>query len=347
MQLLEDICRHRSVAIAGLAKNAGKTECLNYILRHAGETGRRFAITSIGVDGENRDQVTDTHKPEITLSAEMYFVTSEMHYRQKRLTAEILDLSTYQTSLGRLVTARAVDSGKVILSGPADTATVRRLITSMQGLGVQTTIVDGALSRLSLSAPEVTDAMVLATGAALSPNIQRIVQQTRYVYDLISLPRIEGKLAEALGSIQQGVRTVDTGGGVHDPGIQSAYMVESRKDELFRHGKTIYVAGAVSEKLMKFLASQREVKGTVLIMKDFTRMFAEPQTYYTFLRKGGSVKVLHTTQLIAVTVNPRSPQGYTVDTGQLQDALRQHISVPVYDVMEIQKKEREQSLQTA
>lgn len=57
----------------------------------------------------------------------------------------------------------------------------------MKRFDVDTTIVDGALSRLSLSSPAVTEAMVLATGAALSCNIPQLVRKTKYVYDLICL----------------------------------------------------------------------------------------------------------------------------------------------------------------
>lgn len=336
MRLLEEICRCHSVAFAGLAKNAGKTECLNYVLRQARNSAHTLALTSIGVDGESRDQVLETRKPEITLYPGMLFTTSEAHYLRRRLTSEIIEVSDSRTALGRLVTARAVTPGNVILSGPADTASMRRLSLRLRQLGAETVLIDGALSRLSLSAPEVSDALILSTGAALSPNIPRIVRQTRYVYDLISLPQIPEPLAAELAQVSQGIRTVDSEGNVHDPGIVSAYMLDSHRDKLFSHGTTIYVAGAVSEKLMKFLASQREAASIRLIMRDFTRMFADPATYYTFLRKGGSVAVLHSARLLAITVNPLSPQGYSVDADLLTKALQEQVDVPVIDVMKEQ-----------
>lgn len=49
---IEEILKYNSIAIVGLAKNAGKTECLNYILRKVKNTGKRFALTSIGIDGK-------------------------------------------------------------------------------------------------------------------------------------------------------------------------------------------------------------------------------------------------------------------------------------------------------
>lgn len=75
---IEEILKYNSIAIVGLAKNAGKTECLNYILRKVKNTGKRFALTSIGIDGENRDQVCQTPKPEIEIFEDMIFITSEM-----------------------------------------------------------------------------------------------------------------------------------------------------------------------------------------------------------------------------------------------------------------------------
>ena len=85
MGFVDDISDYRSLAIVGLEKNTGKTECLNYILRRIKDSADRFALTSIGIDGENRDQVCQTPKPEIIVPEGMIFVTSEKHYRERRL----------------------------------------------------------------------------------------------------------------------------------------------------------------------------------------------------------------------------------------------------------------------
>lgn len=332
MALIDEILRYKSVAIVGLAKNAGKTETLNYILKSAERRGAPVGITSIGIDGESTDQVTRTSKPEITLYPGITFVTSEKHYRQRRLTAEIIGLSEETTSLGRLVTGRVEIGGKVILSGPADTSALRRLLKNMEAGGVATTLVDGALSRLSLASPAVTDAMVLATGAALTPSIERIVRHTRFVYDMISLDAVEEPLRSKLLPITVGVCAVADGDEVINLNLSSVLMPEKIKDRLLAHGSRLYVAGAVTDKLLLFLRSQKNVAETELIVRDFTRIFAEPMTVYTFLRKGGRIRVLQRSRLLAVSVNPWSPQGYTVNSELLQDELRKCIDVPVYDV---------------
>lgn len=324
--------RHRSVAIVGLAKNTGKTECLNYILRHVKDAGRRMALTSIGIDGESLDQVSQTPKPEIKVYEDMVFVTSEKHYREKRLIAEVMDISTEQTSLGRLVTARAVSPGKVLLSGPAKAESARRLIEGMRRHSVDTTIVDGALSRLSIGSPTVTDAMILATGAALSCNIPQLTRMTKYVYDRIRLPQVAPELAERLAPIESGVWAVDKDGEVRDLGIPSIFMAVGHKERLFQYGNTLYVAGVVSDNFMRFLRQQKNAAELTLVIRDFTKMFATMEAYYAYLKKGGRVEVLHSSKLLAVCVNPLAPNGYRLDSDELREAIQTSLGVPAYDV---------------
>lgn len=335
MPFIEEILKYKSIAIVGLAKNAGKTECLNYILRNVKNTGKRFALTSIGIDGESRDQVCQTPKPEIEIYEGMVFITSEKHYRSKRLVAEIMDVSTQRTSLGRLITAKAVSSGKALLSGPADTASLRTLIQDMSRFDIDTTIVDGALSRLSLSSPAVTEAMVLATGAALSCNIPQLVRKTKYVYDLIRLEEAAPDITRKLMDIEQGVWAIDEEGNVRDLDIPSVFMLENRKDDIFKHGNTLYVAGAISDKLLQFLRQQKQAREITLIMRDFTKMFASMESYYAFIKKGGTIQVLQKSKLLAVCINPQSPEGYCLDSDELRVAMQKSLGIPVYDVRRI------------
>lgn len=247
-----------------------------------------------------------------------------------------MDVSTQQTSLGRLVTARAVSSGKVLLSGPADTGSLRTLIHDMKRWDVDTTIVDGALSRLSLSSPAVTEAMVLATGAALSCNIPQLVRKTKYVYDLICLNEAAPDIVRKLMAIEQGVWSIDDEGNIYDLDIPSVFMLENKKDDIFKHGNTLYVAGAISDKLLQFLRQQKQIREITLIMRDFTKMFASMETYYAFVKKGGTIQVLQKSKLLAVCINPQSPDGYCLDSDELRVAMQTSLGIPVYDVKRIE-----------
>ena len=58
MPFIKEILNYESLSIVGLEKNVGKTECLNYILYRLPLEKIKVAVTSIGIDGENKDQVT-------------------------------------------------------------------------------------------------------------------------------------------------------------------------------------------------------------------------------------------------------------------------------------------------
>lgn len=332
---IDEVLKYQSVAIVGLAKNAGKTECLNYIIDQAYGKGKRLALTSIGIDGESSDQVTHTPKPEIRIHPEMLFITSEKHYQARQTVAEILTIGDQHTALGRLVTARALTPGKVLLSGPSDTTALKQTIEQATRQGADVVLVDGALSRLSLGSPAVTDALVLATGAAVSANIPQLVRKTKYVYDLIRLEAVEENLARQLMPVEKGIWAIDREGRLHDLEIPSALMLEKYRDKLFSRGHTLFVAGVISDQLLKFLRAQKEAADICLIMKDFSKMFASMENYYAFLKKGGSIRVVQQSKLLAVCINPYSPEGYLLDSDQLRAAMEKELKVRVYDVKKV------------
>lgn len=329
MPLAEEIARYGSVAVAGLAKNVGKTVTLNHLIREGHRKGLTLGVTSIGVDGESIDQVSMTRKPEIRIYKGMRFATSEAHFRQRRIEAEITGLSGRYTSLGRVVTGRALADGKILLSGPADTVSLRQTIEALKAKGASTVLVDGALSRVSLASPAVTDALILATGAALSPDISRIVARTAFVCRLTALPQIERPLVEKVDGLDADIWGIDEELAVRPLGIGSALNIEKARARLFAFGTTIYNPGIVTERFLKFIASQKEAAEIHLIVRDFTRMFAEPQTVKAFLSKGGRISVAKGTHLLGVTANPYSPAGYSVDKERLVEALRERLEVPV------------------
>jgi hypothetical protein len=205
MQLIEQIKQYKSVSIVGMAKNTGKTTCLNYILNKLAQENYKVSVTSIGVDGEERDVLYDTLKPRITLYKNNIFVTSEKHFNEKQIEAKIISISNQQTALGRLITAEAQNTGQVILSGPSDSVLLFKYISMFNAMGISLTLVDGALNRMSLASPSVTDALVLCTGAACSIKLDQLIKKIKYQYELINLPQAEEELFTIIANIHEGV----------------------------------------------------------------------------------------------------------------------------------------------
>lgn len=331
-ELLKSILSCRSLSIVGMAKNTGKTVCLNYVLDQLRATDKVIAVTSIGLDGEKTDQVTQTEKPEVTLAVGTYFVTTEYHYRQRQLLSEICQLSEDTTSLGRLVTARVLQEGKAILAGPSSTGRIRTLIGELRELGVDLTIVDGALSRKSPASPAVTDGLILTTGAAIAPDLNSIVSKTKFVYQLTQLSEYEVDNRDELMQYESGIYALEEG-GAHRLPIASSLLFTKCKDILFSHGNTLFVSGIVTDNMLDYLRMQPNVKDIQLIVKDFTKIFVTPFVLQGFLQKGGRLRVLKRPNLLAMCVNPTSPSGFKLESEHLCAALRQVVGVPVYDVV--------------
>lgn len=334
MPFTGDILNYRSVAVVGTAKNTGKTECLNYIIHRLHHHNPSMAITSVGVDGETCDQVTRTQKPEITIYEPMMFVTSETHFRQRRFMAEIVDVSGHSTSLGRLVTARALEPGKVLLSGPADTATLTATLDELSARGISLTLVDGALSRKSQGSPAVTGAMILTTGAAWSASLPVLVRKTKFLCDMIALRETTPDLKNLLAG-KTTICNVDDQGRVTDLGIGTAFGLETTETDLLRFGNTLFIPGAVTDKLLNNLKVQKEAGRIRLIVRDFTRIFASREIVQQFLQKGGTIEVMLRTHLLAVCINPAAPDGTLLNSEALRESLSEKIGLPVWDVRKL------------
>ena len=330
-ELLKSILPCRSLSIVGMAKNTGKTVCLNYVLDQLRTTDKVISVTSIGLDGEKTDQVTQTEKPEVTLAVGTYFVTTEYHYRQRQLLSEICQLSEDTTSLGRLVTARVLQEGKAILAGPSSTGRIRTLIGELQELGVDLTIVDGALSRKSPASPAVTDGLILTTGAAIAPDLNSIVSKTKFVYQLTQLSEYEVDNRDELMQYESGIYALEEG-RAHRLPIASSLLFTKCKDILFSHGNTLFVSGIVTDNMLDYLRMQPNVKDIKLIVKDFTKIFVTPFVLQGYLQKGGRLCVLKRPNLLAMCINPTSPSGFKLESEQLRAALQQVVGVQVYDV---------------
>jgi len=332
MTFINEILNYDSLSIVGLQKNTGKTVSLNYVLDRLPVERKRIAVTSIGIDGETTDQVTLTQKPEIYLRQGMYFGTSEMHYRQKRIVSELIDVSDENTSLGRVVTAKALTGGKILLSGPSSTSGLKRWVKDMHRIGLDLVIIDGALSRMSLASPAVSQCMILATGAAYSTNMTTLVQQTKFIVDLINIDLADEATIKMLMPIEKGVWFVDSESVLHEIKTVSSLSQEMRFEGM-DDCKMLYVAGALVDGFVEKVRKNPKLKNTELVVRDFTKIFVSPQQYRMFLKTGGTIRVLQKSKLIAVTVNPTSPLGVTLDSDTLCAKLSEAIQLPVYDLM--------------
>lgn len=332
MPFVRDILNYNSLSIVGLDKNTGKTECLNYLLRRL-PPDYKAAVTSIGIDGEEKDQVTRGVKPEITLREGLLFSTAEAYYRSRKLGAELLDISEENSSMGRIVTGRVIREGKILLAGPSSTQSLKRWMQDIGRYGVDLKIVDGALNRLSLASPAVSQAMILSTGAAYSAELNTLVNKTKYVVELISSAMTDKRIVEGFEGLDNGIWGRSDEGEVVNITRKSSLILKEINEDFLKKCKIIYVAGALTDTFLSILNNSPLLRGTTLVVDDFTKVFVSEQSMRLFKRRGGVLEVMRKSKLIAVCVNPTAPNGYVLDSDLLCGKLEEAIGLPVYDIV--------------
>ena len=344
MPFIAELIKYKSCSIVGLEKNTGKTECFNYVMQRLPLDKIRVAVSSIGIDGETTDQVTKTAKPEIFLREGIYFGTSEKHYLTKLLTSELLEISDENTSLGNIVIGKALTPGKLLLSGPSSTNGLRRWMNEMRKYDIDLTIIDGALSRLSLASPAVSESMILATGAAYSANINTLVQKTAFVVQMINLELTSQENYDTFIDINSGVWAIDSdndsdndndfGKKLVDLKVASSLSININTEGL-KKCKTLYVSGALTDNFVNHIRQNKIFNETEIVVRDFTKIFLTPMTYNTFVNNKRKITVLQKSKLIAVCVNPTSPNGIVLDSEKLCKTLSEAINLPVYDLKKV------------
>ncbi|MCH3924403.1 MAG: ParA family protein [Bacteroidales bacterium] len=339
MPFIKDILRYKSISFVGMDKNAGKTETLNYVLsRLHSFNNKSVAVTSIGIDGETIDQVTKTSKPKIFIYPNTIFITAENLYSQKQIVSVVEDISKESTSLGRLVSARSLSFGNVLLSGPTNTSWLKQFISKLEQQ-CDICLIDGALSRKSFASPSITQAMILSTGAVVSASIDKITEKTSFVYQMTQLPIVNQSLANKLSEFNTGIFSIDDNNKYTKLNIPSMLMIDKYKDEIFSHSKTIYVSGMITDKLLEMINTQKNINDYTLIIKDFTHIFSSNTLTNMFLNNGGKIKCLFKANLVAITANPVSPLGFKVNNDKMINSLREKIDVPVYNIKNINDNE--------
>ena len=340
MPFIAELIKYKSCSIVGLEKNTGKTECFNYVMQRLPLDKIRVAVSSIGIDGETTDQVTKTAKPEIFLREGVYFGTSEKHYLTKLLTSELLEISDENTSLGNIVIGKALTPGKLLLSGPSSTNGLRRWMNEMRKYDIDLTIIDGALSRLSLASPAVSESMILATGAAYSANINTLVQKTAFVVQMINLELTSQENHDTFININNGVWAIDFDADndfekkLVDLKVASSLSININTEGL-KKCKTLYVSGALTDNFVNHIRQNKIFNETEIVVRDFTKIFLTPMTYNTFVNGKRKITVLQKSKLIAVCVNPTSPNGIVLDSEKLCKTLSEAINLPVYDLKKV------------
>lgn len=329
--------RYRRVSIIGMEKNVGKTTVLNYLIAKI-EDRKIVGLTSIGRDGEEVDVVTTTSKPRIYVYPNTVIATARECLRNCDITKEILYTTDFSTPMGNIVIVRAISAGYVDIAGPSFNTQVKEILEIMEGFGVEIAIVDGALSRKGSAMSDVTQATILSTGAALSLDMDKVIEQTKTTVSLLQLEEYED--CDKKVEIERGFKSsravvIQEDGQIFKlEGLSSLESNIEIKNYLNEDVRVIAIRGAVTQKFLEVLIKNREnFKNLILVIRDGTRVFTDFITLKKLEACGVKIKVLNPINLLFVTCNPHSPLGYDFPKERFRSLLEESLSVDVIDVV--------------
>ncbi|MFA6573745.1 MAG: hypothetical protein WCT13_06310, partial [Patescibacteria group bacterium] len=191
--------RYTIIGIAGTAKNTGKTTTLNCLLQEASRRNYSVAVTSIGFDGEEIDNVTSLPKPRITVYPNFIVTTSQKCLNHSTANVEILHRTGLYTSLGEIVIVRVIQEGLVVIAGPNKTNELRMIVETMKSYPCDYMFVDGSLNRIVPMT--VVDSIIFTTGGARSTDIPELCNEMLTIESLFQFSIIGNDAIDAADTL--------------------------------------------------------------------------------------------------------------------------------------------------
>ena len=180
----------RAIYFMGMAKNTGKTEAFNAVIREAAQTKLRLGLTSIGWDGELEDRLFQHAKPRIFVPAGFVCATSEALIDTCSAKVIILHKTRFRTLFGHIVIVQAHTEGEIELAGPLWGNQLKEVISYLNNSGAELILIDGAIDRSAAASPMLTDSCILATGAVLHKEMNVVISKTQDLVTQMTLPGI-------------------------------------------------------------------------------------------------------------------------------------------------------------
>ena len=333
--------KYKTISIVGTSKNAGKTVTMNHIITEAAERGITLGLISTGRDGERRDVLTNTEKPAVFASKGSIITTVENSLgnvaESERAGIEILEVTGYNTPMGKVVVGKVLEPGNVEISGPRSSATIKQMCYMMQDFGANLVLVDGSLDRRASAAPFVSDGTIIATGAALSRTMDIVLQKTKHLVSLYSIPEADDIILEIAACAVKNKETVivDMEGNCFTVCSQTSLNSGAAiADQLTERSRYVILSGSATFDTLKDIILSKRNK-LQIIVKDATRIFVNENELFMLNKMGMELRAIKALNIIAVTVNPYSPEGYYFDPEEFLQKMREAIpNVPVMDVMQ-------------
>lgn len=315
-----------AVSVMGMSKNTGKTVALNHLLAQAHAASTLVGVSSIGRDGEERDQVYQIPKPPVRVWPRNLVATARGTLARAKASTRLLAGTGVESPLGEIVLVEVLQAGEMEIAGASRASDQRRVMARLQHCGAALVLLDGALGRSQHASPAIADGVLLATGAALGGGIPDVLRKTRDRLAILSIERAEPDTRQRCAALfsEGGVALWDRDGGL----VFSAPMATLNAGATLLHYAdrqlaTVALTGAVGRSLWAVLTTlAAKHAGLNIVVADGTRLFVDASELAALQRLGARVQAFSAIRLLGITLNPFCPFGNSFSPADFLHAAR-------------------------
>ncbi len=345
------------IGILGTAKNTGKTTTFNFLLEWSNSEKIKPGLTSIGYDGEDIDNITGLPKPRIFIEKGNTIATAEQCLFPLKDRIEIIEKTSVNTALGRVIIGKAKKEGMVILAGPNKGIDLQTIIQKLKQQRVELILVDGALNRMI---PLIhCDALIIATGASRHTDIGLLVDEIESMTRVFNLPEWgkEDIYKDEIREYKNNILIFQKNGCLkqlsgHSLLSQKTFsnLISIINDPEY---DGVYIPGIIQETILKKIADKyyQLFQGKTIIINNPTFLLIGSREINhlkdligDLLNKGINIKTLYNLPILAVTINPFYPKydrlrkgSYemaSIDRLQLHEQMTGRVTFPVINIKE-------------
>ena len=228
----------------------------------------------------------------------------------------------------------AITEGLALVAGPSTISEMKKLILLIEEYNVIKILIDGALFRKSIASFKIADAAILSTGASYHKSMNKVVDDTALLLKELTLPEIPRELAELLCLEEKSV-VIDENNNKTVIDLETLLNNEGIvKTHLNSNSRYLYVAGALSNKLIQTIIDKRfELEDLTIIVKDATHIIVDVGYLEKLKLTNTKILVLNKINLLLLTYNPYSPFGYEFNNDEFKKLLKEKIKLPIINVL--------------
>ncbi|MFV0499886.1 MAG: hypothetical protein ACK5NF_07715 [Bacilli bacterium] len=313
----------QSKAIIGICKNAGKTTVLNY---HLANYEGIYALTSIGLDGESRDQVFNNEKPKIFVKKGTVIATGINSLKKSDVTYEVLNITNIMTPLGYIALVEALSAGYIELSGTSHVTHLEYIYNWIKNnTRCSVLYIDGALSRKQFSSIDFIDTVDIVIGASFINNMSKTLDEAMLWKEIYSIEKCE------IDNIEENVV-------IDDKQIHTNFLdIDFLKSELNKETENIYLNCIVTSEVFNYILMQSKNREIRLVIENPNKLFINLDDFKKLKNSKLDLYVRNPIKISQIFINPIG-YGYKYDKIEFKKGVENIFNCEIINVGEVKWK---------